>query len=144
MNDTKQKTQTLDLDYAGMAAEAIFDKLNTSPKGLKNKRRKSASSNTGLSEAAPEKKSIILFQILSKFASPLVVVLLIIAGFSLFFGETISAVLVMLMAIMSVALSSRNTREQGSRKTQRNGADHLHRLPGRQTDGIAHKGNRAG
>lgn len=105
MNDTKQKTQTLDLDYAGMAAEAIFDKLNTSPKGLRAEEAEKRLEQYGFNESARKKKSIILFQILSKFASPLVVVLLIIAGFSLFFGETISAVLVMLMAIMSVALS---------------------------------------
>ncbi|MCX5658051.1 MAG: magnesium-translocating P-type ATPase [Candidatus Omnitrophica bacterium] len=42
---------------------------------------------------------------LSKFLNPLVIVLIIIAGFSLFFGEKISAILVIAMAFISVFLS---------------------------------------
>jgi Mg2+-importing ATPase len=59
----------------------------------------------GYNEPARKKKRAILFQILSKFINPLVIVLVIIAGFSLFFGEKISALLVILMAILSVFLS---------------------------------------
>ena len=105
MNDTKQKSQVLDLDYTGLTAEELLSQLKTSTKGLGTEEAEKRLEQYGFNETAKKKKSIILFQILSKFVSPLVVVLLIIAVFSLFFGEKISALLVMLMAIMSVALS---------------------------------------
>ena len=105
MNDTKQKTQILDLDYTGLTAEELLGQLKTSTKGLGTQEAEKRLEQYGFNETAKKKKSIIIFQILSKFVSPLVVVLLIIAVFSLFFGEKISALLVMLMAIMSVALS---------------------------------------
>jgi Mg2+-importing ATPase len=59
----------------------------------------------GFNEPAKKKKRTIAIQILSKVANPLVVVLLIIGAFSLFFGETMSALLVSLMAALSVVLS---------------------------------------
>jgi len=59
----------------------------------------------GYNEPARKKKRTILLQVLSKFVNPLVVVLLIIAGFSWFFGEKVSATLVILMAVMSVLVS---------------------------------------
>ncbi|MFA5090100.1 MAG: magnesium-translocating P-type ATPase [Candidatus Omnitrophota bacterium] len=100
-----QKPQILDFDYAGCTKEVIFDKLATSEKGLSEQEAKARTLEYGLNEPAKKKKRTILVQILSKFINPLVIVLLIIATFSLFFGEKISAFLVSLMAIMSVFLS---------------------------------------
>lgn len=105
MNDKKQKSQIYDFDWAGSSAETIFEKFATSPEGLGEEEAKKRLEEYGHNEPVRKKKRTILFQILSKFANPLVVALLIIAGFSLFFGEKTSAFLVMLMAIMSVFLS---------------------------------------
>jgi len=101
----KRKFQILDFDYLGCTTEFLFEKLKTSKKGLTEEEAKKRIEDYGYNEPARKKKRTILLQIISKFINPLVIVLLIIAVFSLFFGEKISALLVVLMAIMSVFLS---------------------------------------
>ncbi|MCX6353575.1 MAG: magnesium-translocating P-type ATPase [Candidatus Aureabacteria bacterium] len=105
MKNAESRTQTLDFDYAGCDAATVLQKMGTSEKGLSPEEALKRLREYGLNEPAKKKKRNIAIQILSKFANPLVIVLLIIAGFSLFFGEKISALLVILMAIMSVLLS---------------------------------------
>jgi len=100
-----RKSQIWDFDYIGSPQAVLFDKLKTSLKGLSEAEAKSRLEEYGYNEPARKKKGTILFQILSKFINPLVIVLLIIAGFSFFFGEEVSAILVMLMALISVFLS---------------------------------------
>lgn len=102
---TKQKPQLFDFDYIGCSQEELLAKLCTSLKGLTENEVSGRLSVYGYNEPAKKKKRTVLRQIFSKFVNPLVIVLLIIAGFSLFFGEKISALLVCLMAIMSVMLS---------------------------------------
>lgn len=94
-----------DFDYIRCAQEALFGKLATSQKGLTDDQARERLGVYGYNEPARKKKKTILFEILSKFFNPLVIVLLVIAGFSLFFGEKISALLVILMALISVLLS---------------------------------------
>jgi len=105
MANGNQKHKYLGFDYIGCSAEVLFEKLNTSINGLSEEEAKKRILEYGHNEPAKKKKRTILIQILSKFVNPLVIVLLIIAGFSLFFGAKISAILVSLMAIMSVLLS---------------------------------------
>ncbi len=99
------KSQAWDFDYLTAPQELLFEKLKTSAKGLTEQEAKKRLEEYGLNEPAKKKKRTILIQILSKFLNPLVIVLLVIAAFSLFFGEKIEALLVILMAIMSVFLS---------------------------------------
>jgi Mg2+-importing ATPase len=100
-----KKSQNWDFDYINSPAEALLDKLKTSQKGLAEQEAKERLQDYGFNEPARKKKRTILIQILSKFVNPLVIVLLVIAAFSLFFGEKIEALLVILMALMSVFLS---------------------------------------
>jgi P-type Mg2+ transporter len=100
-----QKPQMPDFDYVTTPVEVVFENLDTSAKGLSEAESEKRLEEYGYNEPARKKRRTILFQILSKFVNPLVIVLLIIAGFSLFFGEKISALIVILMAIMSVFLS---------------------------------------
>lgn len=95
----------MDFDFAGCAPEAVIKRMDTTPKGLAEEEARKRLREYGPNEPARKKKRTLLVQVLSKFVNPLVIVLLIIAGFSLFFGERISALLVILMAIMSVLLS---------------------------------------
>jgi len=95
----------LNFDYAGYTAQELLEKLKTSEKGLSESEVKGRQQEYGFNELAKKKKRTILGQILLKFVNPLVIVLLIIAVFSLFFGEKISALLVTLMAVMSVLFS---------------------------------------
>jgi Mg2+-importing ATPase len=104
-NKGNQKLQILDFDYTGSPIETVFEKFNTSIKGLSETEAKKRLQEYGYNEPARKKKRTVLTQILSKFLNPLVIVLLIIAAFSIFFGEKISAILVSLMAVMSVFLS---------------------------------------
>jgi len=94
-----------DFDYVRCAHEALFEKLVTSQKGLTDHEARERLSVYGYNEPAKKKKRAVLFEIFSRFLNPLVIVLLVIAGFSLFFGEKISALLVVLMALISVLLS---------------------------------------
>jgi Mg2+-importing ATPase len=105
MSHGKQKQQILDFDYIGCSQDVLFEKLKTSPSGLTEEEVQKRLDEYGYNEPAKKKKRTILLQILSKFINPLVIVLLIIAAFSLFFGEKVSAILVILMAAMSVMLS---------------------------------------
>lgn len=100
-----RKQQLLDFDYVNCGTEDLFKKFKTSLKGLSDKEVKLRLEEYGYNEPAKKKKRTILFQIASKFINPLVIVLLIIAGFSLFFGERMSALLIILMAMMNVFLS---------------------------------------
>ncbi|MDD5165880.1 MAG: magnesium-translocating P-type ATPase, partial [Candidatus Omnitrophica bacterium] len=95
----------LNFDYTGYTAQELLEKLKTSEKGLSEFEVKDRQQEYGFNELAKKKKRTILGQILLKFVNPLVIVLLIIAVFSLFFGEKISALLVTLMAVMSVLFS---------------------------------------
>jgi len=99
------KRQNWDFDYITCSQEILFEKLQTSLKGLQEREVKKRLEEYGFNEPARKKKRTILLQVFSKFLNPLVIVLLIIAGFSLFFGEKISAALVIIMAFISVFLS---------------------------------------
>ena len=114
MVNNGQKTPVPDLEYLSSSTEEILKKLNTSLKGLSEAEVERRLEEYGHNEPARKKRRTIIGQILSRFVNPLVIVLLIIASFSLFFGQKISAVLVFLMAAMSVFLSF--TREYSAGK----------------------------
>jgi P-type Mg2+ transporter len=97
--------KTPDIDFVTCTQESLLQFFDTSLKGLSEKEAIKRLEEYGYNEPAKKKKRTVIFQIFSKFLNPLVVVLLIIAGFSLFFGEKISAILVILMAFISVFLS---------------------------------------
>lgn len=99
------KKQFLGFEYAFLPIEVVLGKLDTFFQGLSEDEAKRRLLDYGHNEPAKKKKRTLLFQIISKFINPLVIALLVIAGFSLFFGEKISALLVSLMAVMSVFLS---------------------------------------
>lgn len=105
MVNNNYKQQLWDFDYVGCSQDVLFEKLKTSSKGLHEQEAEKRLEKYGHNEPARKKKRAIVFQIILKFFNPLVIILLIIASFSLFFGEKISAILIILMAIMSVALS---------------------------------------
>jgi len=103
--NVSQKPGAIEFDYISLPIETLFEKLKTSTKGLPEVEVKRRLGEYGFNEPARKKKRTIFVQIISKFANPLVIVLLIIAGFSFFFGENIEALLVLLMAVMSVLIS---------------------------------------
>ena len=96
---------SLSFDFSAASTDEIYEHLRTNQAGLSEKEARGRLRTYGYNEPARRKRRTVLIQLLSKFANPLVIVLLIIACFSLFFGEKISAALVTLMAVISVALS---------------------------------------
>ncbi|MGA1865011.1 MAG: magnesium-translocating P-type ATPase [bacterium] len=104
-NNSRQSPTLLDYAYTSAPIDVLFERFNTSLKGLSEEEAEKRLAEYGYNQPARKKKRTILFQIVSKFVNPLVIVLLIIAGFSLFLGEKISALLVTLMAVISIFLS---------------------------------------
>lgn len=94
-----------EFDFASSPIEAVYNELKTTRTGLSDAEASNRLRIYGLNEPARKKKNHILVQIFLKFANPLIVLLLIIAGFSMFFGQRISASIVAAMAVISVLLS---------------------------------------
>src|SRR3990167_11068771 len=103
MNNLKN-TRDL-LYYSASAGDDILKNLHTSLDGLAENEARDRLKEYGYNETAKKRKRTVLFLILPKFINPLVIVLLIVAGFSFFFGQKISAFLVGLMAASSVLFS---------------------------------------
>lgn len=103
INGNKKK-QTWDVDYIHCPQEQLLRSLQTSEKGLHEHEVQVRLETYGYNEPAKKKQQSIAKQILAKFCNPLVIVLLIIAVFSLFFGEQVNALIISVMAVMSVVL----------------------------------------
>lgn len=100
----KVKSQVLDFDYKGCAKEVVFEKLQTSQIGLSDHEAQKRIEEYGLNEPAKKKKRAVIFQFISKFFHPLVVLLVVIAGVTFWTGDEVSGCIIAAMAILSVAL----------------------------------------
>ena len=105
MSNENQIEKVIDLDYITSSIEVLFEKFHTSHNGLSHDDAQKRLEKYGYNEPAKKKKRTALVLLLSKFINPLVIVLLIIAMFSLYFQEPVNALLVILMAMISVFLS---------------------------------------
>jgi Mg2+-importing ATPase len=91
--------------FANGSPDETLAKLGTSLGGLSEREAERRLLEQGHNELAKPKRYNVLAQFLLKFANPLVIVLLVIAASSLLFGDAISALLVLSMAVLSVFLS---------------------------------------
>jgi len=94
-----------DHDLASLTADELLSKLKSSTSGLSESEAKKRAAALGYNELAKKQKRGLLMKFLSYFVNPLVSILLIICVFSYFFGEKISALIVLAMAILSAVLS---------------------------------------
>jgi len=85
--------------------ENIYKLLKSNEKGLSEGEAKRRLLTYGPNAITKNHKSNLFIQFISSFLSPLVLALIIIALFSLFFGEKVSAYLIFSMAFMGVMLS---------------------------------------
>lgn len=99
------KAKVIDFGYLTSPIELLYEQFQTSLSGLSQEEAEERIDQYGYNEPAKRKKSSILWQIFSKFLNPLVIVLIIIGIFSLFFGQQIDALFVLMMVILSVGLS---------------------------------------
>ncbi len=91
--------------YVRAEPDDIYGILNSRPGGLSDKEVKHMQELVGLNTLVTKREKSIVVQLLLRFTNPLVVVLLIIAAFSVYFGDVLSAIMVMSMAVISVFLS---------------------------------------
>src|SRR5262245_39703400 len=95
--ESLQHLQHPRLDPGSAPVEPLIAALESSTDGLLESEALRRLEALGPNEPARKKKRTLLFDFVSKLFNPLVIVLLIIAAFSFFFGERISATLVTLM-----------------------------------------------
>ncbi|MDD5109680.1 MAG: magnesium-translocating P-type ATPase [Patescibacteria group bacterium] len=88
-----------------LAVEKALAKLETTATGLTEKEVKRRRAIWGENEVISRKRAGIFRELAGRFASPLVITLLVVAGLSFFLGEKISAVIVIMMAVLSVILT---------------------------------------
>ncbi|MDE1920238.1 MAG: magnesium-translocating P-type ATPase [Candidatus Omnitrophica bacterium] len=100
----KQKSQVLDFDFKTCPKEVLFEKFQTSATGLSESQAKERLDEYGPNEAARKQKRTIVFQFISKFFHPLVVLLIVIAAVTFWTGDAVSGSIIGLMALMSVVL----------------------------------------
>ncbi len=100
----KQKPQVLDFEYKSCAKETLFEKLETAPCGLTEQEAQKRLAEYGPNEAAKKQKRTAVFQFISKFFHPLVVLLIVIAGVTFWSGDPVSGSIIGMMAVMSVVL----------------------------------------
>ena len=93
------------IHVASSPPDVLFGTYGTSIKGLPEREAEARLVEYGSNETAKRQRRTVVYQFVSKFFNPLVIVLAIIGVFSLYFGEQISAVLVFMMILLSVTLS---------------------------------------
>jgi P-type Mg2+ transporter len=89
---------------AKMEAAAVLRRLKTSEKGLNDNEARHRLNEWGGNFLVKEKKLSVIWEFLSKFTSPLVILLFIAASISAYFGETADAIIIALMIIGSAVL----------------------------------------
>jgi Mg2+-importing ATPase len=94
-----------DLDVVNAGVDSLFSKFVTSPRGLSKNEAARRLKVFGPNEPAKKKRRGPLTLLLSKFANPLIIVLLVIGSFSFIIGEKFSVVLIGLMILMSVSIA---------------------------------------
>ena len=104
-NGFARKSQEWDFDYVGASKDAVLSKFQVTEKGLSDREAALRLEEYGPNEPAAKKKRGLCRQLFSKFLNPLVFVLLVISSISIFFNELVNALIVGLMAAMSVILS---------------------------------------
>lgn len=97
--------QNWNFDHITCSQATLLQQFHTSERGLIESEATKRLAEYGYNEPAKKKKRTLLFQLLTKFTNPLVIVLLLIGAFSVFLGQIVSAILICCMSLISVFLS---------------------------------------
>lgn len=93
------------LEYANSSIDVLLERFNSSMNGLSEPEAEERLERFGFNEPAKKKKTTVISLLFHNIFNPLVIVLLIIASISLFLGEKNDAIIVSLIALVSVFLS---------------------------------------
>ena len=88
-----------------ISIEELYKQLKTGPDGISKSQATKRLKEYGYNQAVNEKELNIIFRFLSKFANPLTITLICVGLLSFFLGQQIDAIIVIMMAILSVTLS---------------------------------------
>lgn len=91
--------------YAAAELNQIFQEFNTSLEGLSDKEAKKRLEDQGLNVLAQEKKLHVVWEFLSHFKNPLIIVLLLATAISAAFNEVTSAAIIAVVVFFSVILN---------------------------------------
>ena len=105
--------QDFGTDITVCPPETLFERLKTSVRGLSGEEARNRLEEYGTNELARPGRRAAILHLIFMFVNPLVIVLLVIAGISFYFGERVSALLVSMMAVISVLLSFIQERKAG-------------------------------
>jgi len=93
-----------EIDFGAIAAPEVLKKMESRTEGLTAAEAERRLAASGKNEIAQARESHVVWEFLSYFKNPFIVILLAAAAVSAFMGEIASAVIVALMAVLSVAL----------------------------------------
>ncbi|MDD5528331.1 MAG: magnesium-translocating P-type ATPase [Patescibacteria group bacterium] len=91
-------------DFSKMEAGSVLKRLKTGEKGLSESEARCRLNEFGENVLVKEKKLGILLEFLSKFKSPLIILLFVAAGISAYFGQVVNASIITLMIVSSAIL----------------------------------------
>jgi len=100
-----ENLRAINAAYVEMDSDGVLKELHTTHKGLSHKEAAKRLLEYGVNEPTRKEEQHLFIQFLSRFTNPLVITLLVIATFSFVFGEKVSALLVAIMAVLSVLIS---------------------------------------
>ncbi|MCU0679827.1 MAG: magnesium-translocating P-type ATPase [Planctomycetes bacterium] len=101
---TENKDALPAAEYVLKSVTEVLEILKTSPQGLTNEQVAERLKNYGPNELVAKKKKTWLKRFFLKFASPLIIILLITGTLSLTFGDKRSAVIIYLMIVLSIVM----------------------------------------
>jgi Mg2+-importing ATPase len=107
------KTNMLLADYAKTPLKKLLTALKTTEHGLTTKEAKARQKQFGKNVIAEERKTNQLLEFLRQFKSPLIIILLLAAAVSIFFGERINATIVLIIVLMSTLLNFLQEKKAG-------------------------------
>jgi P-type Mg2+ transporter len=92
-------------DFLSLPAEELLNRLKTSPQGLSSEEAQERIEIYGPNELARKKKRAAILNFLSRFKSPLVIILMIAGAVSAALGSIPSVIVIYTMVILSVSLA---------------------------------------
>ena len=98
----ENKNNAILFKHSKQTEQELFSELKSSRAGLGEQDALNRIKIYGHNEIAKKKRFSVLKQILLKFKNPLILMLIVIVAFSFFFGEKVSAFIILAMIIISI------------------------------------------
>lgn len=105
INNFLKTSLAIDPKFIEEDSDVVLKELNTTAKGLSQKEATKRLLQYGKNDPLKKEKRGLIMEFCLRLVNPLVIVLFVISIFSFIFGEKISAILVAVMAFMSVIIS---------------------------------------